>query len=490
MEFSPSRGEVERLLRDFNIVPVWHEFTADGITPVSAFLRISDQGEAFLFESVTGPEKIGRFSFLGSAPGFVLKCHDSSVELILPDGRKRYEASDPLDEVDRIVRGFNSARFRELPGMTGGLVGYLSYDVVRFIEYLPNAPPDTLGCPDIYLMCFDTVVIFDHLKKTVRIVSNVMRDKSSYGEACGNIERVHKLLNHPIAPPVQPLRLPPKIHKRASSNFRREQFISAVKKCKEYIRAGDIFQVVLSQRFETETRASAFDVYRALRIINPSPYMFLLKLEGFELAGSSPEVMVKVEDGVIIERPIAGTRPRGSTSDEDLELEKELLADPKELAEHAMLVDLSRNDIGRVAEYGSVVVDERMTVERYSHVMHIVSNVRGKLVAGKSAVDVLRACLPAGTVSGAPKVRAMEILDELEPDRRGPYAGSVGLIDFNGNMNTCITIRTILFRNGKAYVQAGAGIVADSVPEREYDETANKAAALISAIQIAEEELS
>ena len=490
MECIPSKAEVERLLSSYNIVPVYREFTADAITPVSAFLRIADEAEAFLLESVTGPEKVGRYSFIGTGPSLTFKSYGTKVEVTRRGESRCFEAADPLAEVERIALGFKPALLPTVRGMSGGLVGYMSYDVVRFIERLPNAPPDTLGCPDIYLGRFDTIVIFDHVKKTAQVVSNVVRDESSYEDAVERIEEIGARLNRGATPPVCPVYTLGPVTKPFASNFEKERFERAVERCKEYIAAGDIFQVVLSQRLETPTTATPFDAYRALRIINPSPYMFLLKLEELQLVGTSPEVMVKLEDGVVIERPIAGTRPRGNTPEEDLALEKDLLGDEKELAEHTMLVDLSRNDVGRVAVPGSVVLDERMVIERYSHVMHIVSNVSGRLAPGRTPVDVLRACLPAGTVSGAPKVRAMEILDELEPDRRGPYAGAVGLIDFNGNMNTCITIRTILFRGGKAYVQAGAGIVADSVPEREYEETLNKAKALLKAIQVAEEQLS
>jgi len=493
MLYYPSFPQFQDLAQQANVIPVYRQLLADTLTPVSAFQKLNVTGHGFLLESVTGGERIGRFSFLASEPVAIIRVRRNEVEIIRGDQVKRYTSDDPLRELQEFLAHTHPARIPGLETFTGGIVGYLAYDVVRYIENLPNAPEDDLGLPDIYMLACETLVVFDHVFKTIRVVHNARLGgrsaREAYDEAVARIDEVVEKLRNPITLLTDDIRPTGETTKPFTSNFRREDFEEAVRRCLEYIRAGDVIQVVLSQRLAVETMADPFDVYRTLRVVNPSPYMFYLRLGELTLVGASPEVMVKLEGDKITVRPIAGTRPRGKTPEEDEALAAELLADPKERAEHVMLLDLGRNDVGRVARYGSVVVDEQMIVERYSHVMHITSNVTGRLAPGKNAFDVLRACIPAGTVSGAPKVRAMEIIDELEPTRRGPYAGAVGTIDFHGNVNTCITLRTIVFHGGRAYVQAGAGIVADSVPEREYQECINKAKALLRAIEVAEGQL-
>jgi len=378
-----------------------------------------------------------------------------------------------------------------LPRFLGGLVGYAAYDMVRYYERLPNVPTDDRELPDLAFGLYPDMIVFDHVSKTIKVVSNAHAGEgalTAYRRAADRIERLVDKLGSGSSD-LPPAQIDPTTEPRLafSSNFRREDFERAVEKCKEYIFAGDIFQVVLSQRLAVKTAADPFSIYRALRVVNPSPFMFHLKTPSCTLVGSSPEVMCRVEDGVITNRPLAGTRRRGKTEEEDKALEAELLADPKERAEHIMLVDLGRNDVGRAARLGSVKVTECMKVERYSHVMHISSNVQGELAEGKTAFDALRAALPVGTVSGAPKVRAMEIIDELEPTKRGPYAGAVGYMDFTGNMDTCIALRTLVIKGDTAYIQVGAGLVADSVPASEYQETINKAKGQLMAIEIAEQ---
>jgi anthranilate synthase component 1 len=421
------------------------------------------------------------------------------MEVLRGTSKETLETRDPLAVLEGLVMELPPATCRELPAggegteatFSAGAVGYVSYDAVRSIEKLPERAVNDLRLPDLLFMFFDSLVIFDHLNKTIKVVSNAhLGDKKdlsrAYQEATKKIDSIIERLRTPILTLSDDITTDGEVTLPFSSNFEREDFLKAVQRCKEYIKAGDVFQVVLSQRLAVKTQASPFNIYRALRVINPSPYMFYLDLGELKLIGSSPEVMVKVEHGEITVRPIAGTRKRGLNEEEDTRLEKELLADPKERAEHIMLVDLGRNDVGRVAEYGSVSLEDRMVIEKYSHVMHITSSVTGKLRQDKSAFDTLKACLPAGTLSGAPKVRAMEIIEELEPTRRGPYGGAVGYVDFSGNMDTCITIRTIVLRGDTAYIQAGAGIVADSVPEKEYEETLNKAKGLLKAIEAAE----
>jgi anthranilate synthase component 1 len=491
--YSPTFEEFQHLARGGNVVPVYRQLLEDTLTPVSAFQRLDAGDHGFLLESVTGGERVGRYSLLATEPTAILRVRRSHVEIVRGESVKTYESDDPLREIEEFLAHSYPVQVPGLDCFTGGVVGYLAYDVVRYVEHLPNAPPDDLGLPDIYLMACETLVVFDHVFKTMKVVHNARLGarsaREAYDDAVARIDAVVDRLRGPTTMLTDDIRPSGQVTLPFTSSFERPQFEDAVRKCKEYITAGDIIQVVLSQRLAVETHADPFNVYRSLRVINPSPYMFYLKLGDITLVGASPEVMVKLEGDKITVRPIAGTRPRGATPEEDELLAAELLADPKERAEHVMLLDLGRNDVGRVARYGTVVVDEQMIVERYSHVMHITSNVTGRLSPGHTPFDVLRSCLPAGTVSGAPKVRAMQIIDELEPTRRGPYAGAVGAIDFRGNINTCITLRTICFYGGKAYVQVGAGLVADSIPAREYDETISKAKALLRAIEVTEKRL-
>jgi len=473
--FHPDFNEFRKLAGKGNLIPVYKEILADMETPVSAFGRIDSSPYAFLFESVEGGEKIGRYSFLAANPSLVFEGRDAVG----------------LARLKEKMRGYRPVHIQDLPRFYGGLVGYMGYDMVRSFEDIPDSKPDKLNLPSYRFMFVDTMLVFDHIKHTIKVVSCVDTEKgggtlrAKYSRSCRNIDnligalksRKKKNLRRAAAKPAQV---------NMKSNFTKEEFGSIVERAKEYIRAGDVIQVVLSQRFELDVKAEPLDIYRALRVINPSPYMYFMRLGELVIAGSSPEILVRNEDGMVELRPIAGTRQRGRDEAEDSRLEKELLSDPKEKAEHIMLVDLGRNDIGRVCEYGSVKTEELMVIEKYSHVMHIVSEIRGKLKKGMDSFDVFAACFPAGTVSGAPKVRAMEIIDELENVKRGVYAGSVGYFSFQGNMDMAITIRTILIKDNKAFIQAGAGIVADSVPENEYKETLNKARAMIKAVEMAE----
>lgn len=490
--YYPTFEEFKELSRKGNVVPVYRQLFADTLTPVSAFQKISDTDHAFLLESAYGGERIARYSFLGSNPFMGFKCQGFDVEISGNEGIRHFKSSDPFNDLEKQIKRFSPVHVNTLPNFFGGAVGYISYDSVRYVEDLPDSTTDDLNLPDIYFMFYDVIIIFDHLHKTIKVVCATILDGKNinnvYQEAINKINDVVRKLRTPVMELSNDI-----INENGNtnikffSNFRKSDFIKAVETCKEYIRGGDIIQAVISQRLRTRTTAKPINIYRMLRVINPSPYMFYIKMNTLELIGSSPEVMVKVENGKVNVRPIAGTRRRGRTAEEDDMLAQELLSDPKERAEHIMLLDLGRNDVGRVAKYGSVVIDEKMVIEKYSHVMHITSSVSGNLMNGKNAFDSLRACLPAGTLSGAPKIRAMEIIDELEPTRRGPYGGAVGHIDFFGDMNTCINIRTIILKNGRdAYIQAGAGIVADSIPEREYQETLNKAKGLLRAIGMAE----
>ena len=484
----PTYEEFKQTAKNYNLIPVYREILADLDTPVSAFRKIDKSKYAFLLESVEGGEQIARFSFLGANPSVIFRSKGKQVE-ITKDGKPLLtkENADPLSELKSLLKQYNVYRDPQLPRFFGGAVGYLSYDMVRFMEKLPDKNPDDLNLPDMYYMLTDTILIFDHVRHRIRIVSNAHVEgndtEKAYQDAVNKIEQIIKVL-YSLAPIPDETRY--KVAHPFSSNFKQAEFEQAVEAGKEYIKAGDIFQVVLSQRFETNISADPFDIYRALRSINPSPYMYYLKFDDFKLVGTSPEILVRAEDGHLQLRPIAGTRPRGKTQDEDDAYIKDLLADPKERAEHIMLVDLGRNDLGRVSQYGSVKVTDLMVIEKYSHVMHIVSNVEGTLQKDKDAFDVLNASFPAGTVTGSPKIRSMEIIDELEPTRRGPYAGSVGYFSFSGNLDACITLRTIVVKGRKAYIQAGAGIVADSVPASEYQETVNKSKAMLRAIEMAE----
>jgi anthranilate synthase component 1 len=493
--YIPDKQEFLKRAQRGNLTPVYKEILADMETPVSAFKKITSQTKpsktthSFLLESVEGGERMARFSFLGSSANLVIKSKGRHVEITrdgstdnitLPVGR------DVLHILKQELGRLSYVPDPNLPRFCGGAVGFIGYDMVRFFEELPDSTTDDLNLPDCTFIFTDTLLIFDHVRHRIRVVCNVpIGDdaEAAYERAINKIESVIEELRRPLQ---SEFRARKPFKPEVTSNFTREEFENAVRKCKEYIAAGDVIQVVLSQRFSTKVKADPFDVYRALRSLNPSPYMYFLDYGDIKLIGSSPEILVTEERGKVTVRPIAGTRPRGATEEEDIALEKELLKDEKERAEHIMLVDLGRNDIGRVCRYGSVKVDELMVIERYSHVMHIVSNVTGRLRVDADQFDVLRACFPAGTVSGAPKIRAMEIIDELEPTRRGTYAGSIGYFSYSGDMDTCITIRTILIQGDTAYVQAGAGIVADSDPSREYQETVNKAMAMIKAIEMAE----
>ncbi len=480
-------------------VPVYRRVVSDVLTPVSAFHKIDDGGNACLFESVIGGEKVGRYSFLAAEPLLVVEAHDTRVTITEGDASQELDDPNPLDVLRRRVQAISVAKLPDLPPFTGGAVGYAGYDTVRYVENLPDAPEDDRGLPDMAFAFYDHMVVFDNVQKTVVVVALASGEvaaaagskdalRAAYDDACRRVDRLVDKLSTPDARlGVSDIDTGGGVTLPYKSNFTKREFEDAVRKCVEYIRAGDIFQVVISQRLATPLTIDPFEVYRTLRVVNPSPFMFFLRTPHCTLVGSSPEIMVRVVDGKVTVRPLAGTRRRGQTDEEDRQLADELLADPKERAEHVMLVDLGRNDVGRVAGYGSVEISDVMVIERYSHVMHITSNVTGQLTDDRDAFDALAACLPAGTVSGAPKVRSMEIIDEIEPHRRGPYAGAVGYIDFAGNMDTCIALRTIVVQDGTAYVQAGAGVVADSVPEREYEETLNKARGLLKAIEIAQQ---
>ncbi len=477
---------------NINIVPVYCQILSDNLTPVSAYAKFVDKSShSFLLESVVGGEKIARYSFLSANPCIIFQAKGNSIQIAntLNHTVKRLYNDDPLKVLENLFKHYTAAHYSDLPRFTGGLVGYAGYDIVRYYEHLPNTPTDDRNIPDLLFGLYLNMIIFDHVSKTIKIVHNaIIKDnpKESYHHAEKEIEKIIETLTTPT--PLSTAHLPFDFEpqKKFTSNFRKEDFEHAVNRCKEYIFAGDIFQVVLSQRLMVKTHASPFNIYRALRIVNPSPFMFHLKTPFCTLVGASPEIMCRVENGIITNRPLAGTRPRGKTDEEDQALEQDLLQDPKERAEHIMLVDLGRNDVGKVAELGSVKLTEIMAIERYSHVMHISSNVQGKLAKDKSAFDALRATLPVGTVSGAPKIRAMEIIDEFEPTKRGPYAGAVGYFDLSGNMDTCIALRTIIIQGQNAYIQVGAGIVADSIPENEYQETINKAKSQLKAIELAE----
>jgi anthranilate synthase component 1 len=490
-----------RLAREGNLVPVCETFTADLLTPVGAYLRLARKAKyAFLLESVEGGEQIARYTFLGCDPIEVFRSRGRSCEVesqpSASGGRKshlRWEDVHPFDFLRHRIARYRPVRIPGLPPLAGGAIGYVSYDAVRLLEKIPVAGRDDLHLDDSVLMFYFGLVAFDHVQHRVWIVRNVFTEglrgaalRKAYDDAVHGIRATRRVLELPL-PAQQRAKTQGTV--RVTSNFKRKDFLAAVRRAKQHIRAGDIFQAVLSQRFAAKANANPFEIYRALRVVNPSPYMYYLKLGDVSVVGSSPEMLVKVQGREAFYRPIAGTRPRGRDEAEDRRLEEEMLADPKERAEHVMLVDLGRNDLGRVCEFGSVRVEHMMFVERYSHVMHIVSQLRGRLRDGGTGkvdcFDALAACFPAGTVSGAPKVRAMEIIDELEPTRRGLYAGAILYLDFSGNLDSCIAIRTLVAKNGMAYVQAGAGIVADSIPEREYEETLNKARALLRALETA-----
>jgi len=506
--YYPSKQDFVKLAKKGNLVPIYRELLADMETPVSAFLKIDAGDYSFLLESVEGQEKIARFSFLASGPSLIIKSKDKKVEIITPEKKKNFTTSSPLSEIKKILDEFRFVPVKGLPRFCGGFVGYIGYDMVRFFEKLPEHRKDDLKLPDSFFMLADTIVIFDHVNHKIKVVANAHIEnrhqapgtpstslgtgrhqiEKTYDEAVGKIEDTVEKLRQPVKARGRKLEAESrKTKNKISSNFSKEKFEEAVMKAKKYIKRGDIIQAVLSQRFTTKIKASGFDIYRSLRSLNPSPYMYYLKFKGVSIVGASPEVFVRCENGQVELRPIAGTRRRGKNEKEDNLLEEELLKNDKERAEHIMLLDLGRNDLGRVCQYGSVKIPELMVIERYSHVMHIVSDVVGKLRKNKNAFDLIEATFPAGTVSGAPKIRAMEIIAELEEISRGPYAGCVVYFSFSGNLDSCITIRTIVIKNKQAYIQAGAGIVADSQPALEYQETVNKAKAMLRAIEIAEQ---
>ncbi len=475
--YYPTLEEVKKLSKDGNVVPVYREIVADLETPVSAFLKINKGGYSFLLESVEGGERLARYSFIGTEPYRVLTTRGE-------------DNTDPLPLIAEELSRYKIVPVGELPKFCGGAVGYLSYETVTRFEELPSPDRDPLGLPESLFMLVDTVLIFDHVTHKIKVLSHVHLDgniEEAYHKAVDKIDRLVSMLNQPLQPSKQMNGAIPAVSEtRPSSNFAREDYEAVVTRIKQYITAGEVIQVVPSQRLSQSTKAAPFDIYRALRTINPSPYMFYFDFTDFHIIGASPEILVRVEDGIVTTRPLAGTRPRGQNPAEDVMLEQELRSDEKERAEHIMLVDLGRNDIGRVSEPGTVEVSELMGVERYSHVMHLVTNVQGKLRREMNAFDALQACFPAGTVSGAPKIRAMEIIAEVEPEKRGPYAGAAGYFSFSGNMDMAIAIRTMVVTRGVAYTQAGGGIVYDSVPEREYEETMNKARAQLNAISQAE----
>jgi anthranilate synthase component 1 len=489
--YEPDIEGFAALARQGNVVPVYRTLLADTLTPVSAFEKFARGEHAFLLESASGGEKLARYSFLGTDPFLIFSAKGRNVTIIGDGQSNSFACDDPIEELRRQVGQYRTVSVSGLPRFVGGAVGYAGYDAIRYIEHLPDVPDDPLGLPDLLFAFYDLMIVFDHLNKTLVVVCCARLDgldpREAYRKAVARIDEAVERLRTPVMTLSDDVTPRGEVTLSYESNFSKPAFCAAVERCKEYILAGDIFQIVLSQRLSTRITASPFDIYRVLRVINPSPYMFYLKMADLCLVGSSPEVMVKVESGKVTVRPIAGTRRRGGSDEEDAALAAELLADPKERAEHIMLLDLGRNDVGRISRYGTVQIEEEMIIERFSHVMHMTSTVSGMLDDNKSCYDAFRSCFPAGTVSGAPKIRAMQILDELEPVKRGPYAGAVGYLDFRGNLDTCIAIRTIILKGDQAIVQAGAGIVADSVPEKEYEETLNKAKALLRAIQVAEE---
>jgi anthranilate synthase component 1 len=488
MPVTPSRSAFLEKAATDRVVPVMCEIVADGDTPVSAFAKLCGEAPSFLLESAEQKDQTGRFSFLGFGARATFTATGKTLTLTENGTSRTFETDrDPLDELEKWMAPYRTEFDSSLPLFHGGAVGYLSYDCIRWFEpTIPPAPKDELGIPDMFFMVTETVVAFDHRQRRIRIVANAFPEKenpaAAYEAACERIRGILESLSKPIAfEPIFTESTPAAAP--STSNTTREEYHAMVHRAHEYIRSGDIFQIVLAQRFETEFHDDALDLYRALRFVNPSPYMFCLRCPGgYSLVGSSPEVHVRLTGDLVEIRPIAGTRRRGATVEEDNANAADLMADPKECAEHLMLVDLARNDVGRIAEYGSVKVTDFMTIERYSHVMHIVSHVSGQLAGGRTAYDVMRATFPAGTVSGAPKVRAMQILNELEKSKRCSYSGAVGYFGFDGNHDSCIALRTVLLKDGKAYVQSGGGVVADSTPEGEYQETVNKAMAGMRAI--------
>jgi len=484
----PKKEEFLEHAKTANLIPIYDEYSASFETPLGAFLKLKSGRYAFFLESVERGVQMGRYSFIGVEPSLIFQAKNGQVTITKNGQKNELTSSDPLKELEKVFHSFKPIKVPGLPGFSGGAVGYLGYEMVRYWEDLPKKTKDT-DYPDCLFMFTDTLVIFDHVRQSMKIVVNVSvseKPEKDYLQAKAKIKEIYAQLNnrHPEISPIQ--RSLPKKDTLYRSNCTSNEFEEMVEKAQKYIKAGDIFQVVLSRKIQFELRSDPVAIYRSLRFLNPSPYMFYLAFDDIHLIGSSPEVMVKAEEGVAQLCPIAGTRPRGKTEKEDIRLADELLNDEKERAEHLMLVDLGRNDLGRVCRYGSVKVQDFMSLENYSHVMHIVSRVTGELKADFSCFDLIRASFPAGTVSGAPKIRAMEIIDGLEPDGRGPYGGAVGWISYTGNMDTCITIRTLIVKGNQAFIQAGAGIVDDSQPEREYQEVCHKAEAILKAVEMAE----
>jgi anthranilate synthase component 1 len=487
----PDFTAFRQMAEQANVVPVYREILGDLETPVSAYKKLRDQGPSYLLESVEGGEKWGRVSFIGVQPTPNLECREGRVTLNRRGATEQLDPEvDPFQHLRQVMKGFQAVEAPGLPRFWGGLVGFLGYDMVRYIERLPELTPP-IAMPEARLLLADHLLIFDNLRQTIKVVvlAHLTPEVSLKHQYNQTVAEIHSIIERLRRPVPHEAGASQGAGEGLSSNLTQEEFEAIVLKGKEYITAGDVIQVVLSQCFKTPLGRDPLDLYRALRCINPSPYMFFLDTGDLQLVGASPEVLVRLEENHIIYRPIAGTRPRGATPEEDQTLETDLLADPKERAEHIMLVDLGRNDVGRVSTIGTVRVPELFTVERYSHVMHLVSQVEGELAGSEDSISLLASTFPAGTVTGAPKVRAMEIIEELEPTRRGPYAGAVGYLGFSGNMDFCITIRSFTVHNGQVYLQVGAGIVADSDPAREYQETVNKAMALMRALELAEEGL-
>ena len=491
MTIFPSKEEFLKLSKQGDVIPVYTDLIADFETPVSAYAKMRGQGPSYLLESVEGGERLSRYSFIGCRPRKVFICREKETEIRDTAGNviRIQTPQDPLRLIEKEMQGYRAVRLPDLPRFTGGAVGFVGYEYIHCIEpTVPVAKVDELGLPVIYFMLVDSVLIFDRVKQTLRLCvsAHVGTDaESAYRNACQEISALYDLVKAPRSLPPVPMHTVDKVSV-PPGNFKQPEFEQFVEESKEYIRSGDIIQIVPSQRFSKPYGKNAMDLYRSLRTINPSPYTFILEAEDFSLIGASPEVHVRLTDGVVEIRPIAGTRRRGADLEEDLALERELLADEKELAEHLMLVDLARNDISRVCEVGSVNVPQRNVIERYSHVMHIVSQVEGRIMPGRGAGDLIRATFPAGTVSGAPKIRAMQLIAKYEPVQRGFYAGMLGYMGYDGNLDSCIMLRTSLLKDGRIYIQSGAGVVADSIPEMEYKETINKASALFKAVEISE----
>lgn len=492
--YYPGKEEFLKLDKNINILTVYRKILADTETPITAFQKIGRNGLSYLLESAVGGDKLARYSFIGIDPFLAFQSKDIKIEVKTKEKKEEY-TEKPLLYLRRLFAEFRTSPMKGLPRFFGGGVGYFGYDLVRFIEELPKNIIDDLDIPDCILIFAGVVLVFDHLTHQMWIIANIplkeneLSKNTAYTQAITQIEKIISKLKKPVLPSLDNQKETEKKSEKlpkVRSNITREEFVDKVKKVKEYILAGDAFQVVISQRLNRKTKEDPFEIYRSLRSLNPSPYMYYLNYGEVQVVGASPEPLVRLTGELVESKPIAGTRHRGKNVVEDIKLEKDMLNDEKEKAEHTMLVDLARNDLGRICCPGTVNVSHFMKVEKFSHVMHLVSEVEGKIQPNKNAFDALEACFPAGTVSGAPKIRAMEIIDELEPNYRGPYAGAVGYIGFNGNMDTCITIRTIIFKGEQAYIQVGAGIVADSIPEMEYQETLNKSKAMFKAINLAE----